>query len=31
MATQHTESLAALCEQDETAWLEIMAELIALC
>jgi hypothetical protein len=29
MATASTESLTALYEQDETAWLEIMADLVA--
>ena len=29
MATTQTESLSALYEQDETAWLEIMAEMLA--
>jgi hypothetical protein len=29
MATAQTESLSALYEQDETAWLEIIAELVA--
>jgi Domain of unknown function DUF29 len=29
MATAQTESLSALYEQDETAWLEIMSELVA--